>query len=353
MRSASLRPMRWLATLVSFGLMLGASVWIVAAHWPADGMPTLPLAAHLAAALTVTVEILTRALKIQASAIAVGYPLRFVTALRVCMGGDFAAAITPARTGAEPARFLILAESGMPYPGRVLVLFLELFLEMCSLALVCGVLALLFQGHGASTAPLLGVVGGYSVVVLAIGAAGFVLARRTGRVAPAWARRVGLNERRWRLVRRTFEGVRTSVLALRTARPGMMTAAFAGSVVHVICKVATLPVIVFLGDPAFALTMESLAPLVLWPLALFYGGAAVPAPGGGGVIEGAFATTLVNAIPAGIFAASLLWWRFYTFYLYLIVGGLVAGSVATRAMARRRHRARDRARTAPAHTASG
>ena len=53
---------------------------------------------------------------------------------------------------------------------------------------------------------------------------------------------------------------------------------------------------------------------------------------GGGVIEGAFAATLTHAIPAGIFAASMLWWRFYTFYLYVAVGGFAAGDAAIRAI---------------------
>ena len=37
---------------------------------------------------------------------------------------------------------------------------------------------------------------------------------------------------------------------------------------------------------------------------------------------------------AGIFAAALLWWRFYTFYLYLLVGGVAAGDAALRALRR-------------------
>jgi uncharacterized membrane protein YbhN (UPF0104 family) len=67
-------------------------------------------------------------------------------------------------------------------------------------------------------------------------------------------------------------------------------------------------------------------------LALFYGGVVVPAPGGGGFIEGAFAATLRDAIPPTLFAASLLWWRFYTFYLYLLVGAVAAGRGVLRAL---------------------
>ena len=129
--------------------------------------------------------------------------------------------------------------------------------------------------------------------------------------------------------------LRTSVLSLRTSDKRYMVSAFGGSVVHVLCKVAVLPLLVFLSDRSFSLTMDSLAPLVLWPLALFYGGVVVPAPGGGGFIEGAFGATLKTAIPSGMFAASLLWWRFYTFYIYVIVGAVAAGDVALRAIGRR------------------
>ncbi|MCA2986836.1 MAG: flippase-like domain-containing protein [Gemmatimonas sp.] len=324
---------RWLVTLLSFGLMLGISAWVVARHWPADGMPWLAWPVHLAALATVTAEIATRAFKIQASARACRIPLSFGTALRVCLAGDLAAAVTPARSGAEPARFLVLAESGTGAAQRVLVLFLELFLEMWSLVLVCSVLAVLFAGRGASTGGLLALVGGYSTVVLGAGATGWFLSRRNANgPPPAWARALGLAAPRWRAVQRTLRSLRGAVTSLRRAKVGLMLLAFGGSVLHVLFKVATLPILVFLGDPAFPRTMDTLAPLVLWPLALFYGGVVVPAPGGGGFIEGAFAATLSTAIPAGIFVAALLWWRFYTFYLYILIGGLAAGDAALRAL---------------------
>jgi hypothetical protein len=213
------------------------------------------------------------------------------------------------------------------------VLFLELFLEMWSLVLVCSVLAVLFAGRGASTGGLLALVGGYSTVVLGAGAAGWFLSRRNANgPPPAWARALGLAAPRWRAVQRTLRSLRGAVTSLRRAKVGLMLLAFGGSVLHVLFKVATLPILVFLGDPAFPRTMDTLAPLVLWPLALFYGGVVVPAPGGGGFIEGAFAATLSTAIPAGIFVAALLWWRFYTFYLYILIGGLAAGDAALRAL---------------------
>ncbi|MBL0937547.1 MAG: flippase-like domain-containing protein [Gemmatimonadaceae bacterium] len=326
-------PARWLITLLSFAVMAGASAWVVLPHWPNDGMPWLAWPVHAVALASVTAELMTRAFKIQASARACGIPLRFATALRVCLAGDFAAAITPARSGAEPARFLVLAESGTGAAERVLVLFLELFLEMWSLVLVCGALAIAFQGRGASTVGLLALVGGYSTVVLTAGAAGWVLSRRHARgPTPRWAARFGVTAGGWRAVQRLLRGLRNAVQALRHAHPGFMALALGGSVLHVLGKVATLPLLVFLAAPEFPVTMDTLAPLVLWPLALFYGGVVVPAPGGGGFIEGAFAATLKDAIPSAVFVASLLWWRFYTFYLYVIVGGVAAGDAVMRAL---------------------
>lgn len=324
---------RWLLTVVSFGFMFGTSAWVVSGHWPAGGMPWLAWPVHAVALATVTAELLTRAFKIQASARACGIPLTFGTAMRVCLAGDFAAAITPARAGAEPARFVVLAESGTGPAQRVLVLFLELFLEMWSLVLVCTGLALLFRGRGASTSGLIALVGGYSTLVIGVGVVGWFLSRRNANgPPPAWARTMGLHAGRWRVVQRTLRSLRSAVQSLRTSNRVTMGLAFGGSVLHVLFKVATLPMLVFLGDPTFPFSMDTLAPLVLWPLALFYGGVVVPAPGGGGFIEGAFAATLSGAIPEGIFASSLLWWRFYTFYLYILAGGLAAGDAALRAL---------------------
>jgi uncharacterized membrane protein YbhN (UPF0104 family) len=323
-------------TLLSFVTLVGASLWVVRLHWPDGGMPWLPWAAHAAAVTITAAEVFTRAFKIQASAWAVECPLAYGTALRVCLAGDFAAAVTPARSGAEPARFLVLGEAGLHTANRLLVLFLELFLEMCSLALVCLALAALFSGHGASTSGLLALVGGYSAAVLGIGALGLLLSRRHAHgPPPPWARRLGMHAGRWRTVQRQVRQLRTSVQALRGAHVGRMLVAYAASVLHVLGKVAVLPALVYLSDPGFPLAVDTLAPLVLWPLALFYGGVVVPAPGGGGVIEGAFAMALGDAIPAGIFAASLLWWRFYTYYVYLLIGGVAAGETVRRLLAAR------------------
>ena len=92
-------------------------------------------------------------------------------------------------------------------------------------------------------------------------------------------------------------------------------------------RLAILPIIVY----SFGVTAP-VAPLILWPIALTYGSVIVAVPAGGGLIEVAFRETLGSAIPGWIFGASLIWWRFYTFYIYIAVGALVAGNTALRAI---------------------
>jgi len=82
-----------------------------------------------------------------------------------------------------------------------------------------------------------------------------------------------------------------------------------------------------------ALTAQlPLAPLVLWPVALMWGSAIAPLPGGGGAVEVGFKAALGHAIPARIFGAALVWWRFYTFYLFILLGALAAGGTVLRAL---------------------
>jgi uncharacterized membrane protein YbhN (UPF0104 family) len=111
-----------------------------------------------------------------------------------------------------------------------------------------------------------------------------------------------------------------------------MAAALGASILHILFRVLVLPALVFASGTGLALTTQTLSPIVLWPLALVYGGAVVPAPGGGGVIETAFSHTLRSAIPESIFGASLIWWRFYTFYVYILLGALAAGGTVMRAL---------------------
>ncbi|MEO7458069.1 MAG: lysylphosphatidylglycerol synthase transmembrane domain-containing protein [Gemmatimonadaceae bacterium] len=321
-------PNRWLITALSFAATIGVSIYMIAG-WSQQGATlSLPPRAHLLALLAVLVEVLARAFKIRWSARAAGIELKLSTAARTCLGGDFAAAITPARTGAEPARFFVLAEAGLPSSSILIILYAELFLEVFSLAAVVHAVALIFRHAGAVVFTLVGMVGAYAAVIIGIGALALFLSRRNANgPPPRWARRLRLHAGRWRTIQRALRKLRSTIDSVERVRRGAALSAFLASVVHVGIRLTVLPALVLTSVPS-----APLAPLALWPLGFLYGAAVVPAPGGGGAVEMAFRAALGGAIPAQLFGAALVWWRFYTFYIYILLGALAAGSTVLRAI---------------------
>jgi uncharacterized protein (TIRG00374 family) len=343
---------RWILLIVSFAVTIGITAYVLRAGFAHPGPhPMLPLWAHFAALLAVLLEIGTRAVKIHWSAAGLRIPLRFGTALRVCLGGDFAASITPARSGAEPARFLVLAEDGVAPAPSLLILFAELLLETWSLVLLCIVFVFLFRDEGGVLGLMTVMIGGYAVIVIGAGIAAQQLAKQHSKgPPPRLALAIGLHAGRWRAVQRALRALRTNIAGLRHARIGPMIAAFIASVVHVCLRLAVLPIIGFALDPS--LPMSS---LILWPLVFLYGGAVAPAPGGGGAVEIGFGVAYDNMMTPAVLGAALLWWRFYTFYLYVLLGGLSVGRTVFRALRGQRHgRLHERAAShAPPTSSSG
>ena len=320
---------RWLLVAASFTATLGISAYILWSGWAKGGAPPeIPLAAHALALAAVVAEILTRTIKIQWSAAALRIPLSFLAALRVCLGGDFGASITPSRSGAEPARFLVLAEAGVPAAGSILILFTELFLEMTSLCLLCALLAVAFHGSGEVVSLMIAMIGGYAAIVLSLGAFGYFLAHRgADGPPPPWARSLGLGDGRWRVVQRALHSLRSGIAALKSARLLPMCGAFVASMVHVSLRLAVLPIVALAMDPTLPI-----AKLVLWPLVFLYGGAVAPAPGGGGAVEFGFKFAFSGVMSPSVLGGALVWWRFYSFYLYVVLGALAAGSTVLRAL---------------------
>jgi len=321
-------PTRWLLTILSFAATIGVSIYMISGWSQTGASLTLPPIAHLLAIAAVSVEVLARAMKIRWSARAAGIHISLGTAARTCLGGDFGAAITPARSGAEPARFFILSETGLPAASVLVILYAELFLEVFSLGAVVLGVAIVFRHAGVVLATLVSLVGGYAAVILGIGGLALFLSRRNAHGAPPpWAVRLRLTGGRWRTIQKALLKLRDTVGTVErvNARPAIY--AFLASVVHVGIRLTVLPALVLTSAPNAAL-----APLALWPLGFLYGAAVVPVPGGGGAVEMAFRAALGSAIPSQLFAAALIWWRFYTFYVYILLGALAAGSTVLRAV---------------------
>lgn len=327
-------PRRWLLTALSFGAAIGVSVWVIISGWRRDGGSTLalPLTAHALAALALGLEISLRALKLSISARALGVRLPFGVAARTGLGGDFAAALTPNRVGAEPARFIVLQEAGISVSAAIIVLFLELLLELISLVVIAFGLVIVLGSSSGGAGRLVGVVATYAVTVVALGTILLVLATRNANgPPPPIIRSLGVGVALWRKAQRGLRHVREGVVALRAANKRILAVSLLMSVLHILPRLMILPIIVWSFD-----STVPVAPLIIWPMALLYGGAVVPAPGGGGVIEVGFSAALAGTIPAAFLGPALVWWRFYTFYAYIAIGAIAAGRTVMRVLSERR-----------------
>lgn len=322
---------RWIFAIVSFMAAIGVSLYIVISSWPRQhAAVSMDLGPHLMLLCIALSELLARGAKVWLSAIAMRIPMSYRLALRASAGGDFGAAITPNKSGAEPARYLIMTEDGMRPAQILLVIYAELFLEMISLALVAVALYFIFRNAGSTLIGVISAVGLYALFVLGTGALGWILSAKYGTTGPPpkWARRLKLRGARWRKVQRALATLRTAIGGIRHMRLGMTAVALLASILHIGLRIAILPAIVYsLGEK-----QVPLAPLVLWPVALMWGSAISPLPGGGGAIEVGFKAALEHSIPARIFGAALIWWRFYTFYLFILLGALAAGGTVLRAL---------------------
>jgi glycosyltransferase 2 family protein len=322
---------RWIFAIVSFVTAIGVSLYIIISSWPRQhGAVSMDLGPHLVLLSIAVSELLARGAKVWLSAIAMRIPMSYRLALRASAGGDFGAAITPNKSGAEPARYLIMTEDGMRPAQILLVIYAELFLEMISLALVAVALFFIFRNSGSTLIGVISAVGLYALFVLGTGALGWVLSAKYGTTGPPprWARRLKLRGARWRKVQHALATLRTAISGIRHMRLGMTAVALLASILHIGLRIAILPAIVYsLGE-----RQVPLAPLVLWPVALMWGSAVAPLPGGGGAIEVGFKAALGHSIPARIFGATLVWWRFYTFYLFILLGALAAGGTVLRAL---------------------
>jgi uncharacterized membrane protein YbhN (UPF0104 family) len=289
----------------------------------------LPLQTHLVLLLVAGVEVWSRGMRFQLLAKGMDVPLKPSSAYLTPFVGDAAGAATPSRIGADVGKVWCLLRDGMGLGGAAAVLFGDLILE--AVVLVLGGLAILVLAPWAWVAVVAAL--GYAGLTLLIAVAGIRAAQLPrGKTPPRFWRKARLAARRWRELRVVGRGFLRRSRLLRTVSWKLWIGLLAVSVVHFVGRLAILPLI--MGDLA---TPETLPALIAWPFGLIWVAGFLPPPGGGGGVELGFLATLSSAIPSDAMAGSLLWWRFYTFYLSGLVGAVLGLMVfGKRILVRRR-----------------
>jgi uncharacterized membrane protein YbhN (UPF0104 family) len=266
----------------------------------------VPLSHHLAAFALFAADVAIRAVRLRV--LAPGTTLTLGQAIAVNAYGDAASAVTPARAGGDPARFVALLRNGLSAPRALAALATEMLIDWVLLALAA-VILLLAWGEAAATGArrlaALAATPHARVLVVAV----LVLAAASV-VALRWYRR-----------RRSSQRLAASVAeAWRAARElgwRRVSGSAALTGLSMIARTAILPVL--------AAGLPGLDPraVVVGSFALLYGQLVLPTPAGAGGVELGFVGGFAGALAPAALAELLVAWRIYTLILGAALGALL------------------------------
>jgi uncharacterized membrane protein YbhN (UPF0104 family) len=265
------------------------------------------LTANLLCVALVALDLAVRGWRIQWILQGTQCRITFLDALTLNAVGDAAAAVTPNRIGAEPARLGGAMLSRVPLAAGVVAIAIETLVMGVTTIAAAVWLAVLYAPEWWRTAgpALEDTIDDAWPFILAMLAAGLLAWWAVRRFAPALSHSMRRGSRRaW-------------VYARRMPRWPLVAAAIT-SVISIAARVAILPVLAAtLPHP------PPLGPLCFASFGLVYGQMLLPTPSGAGVVELGFLGGAVGNLGAG-YKPLLLLWRFYTTVL-LIAEGVALG----------------------------
>ena len=256
--------------------------------------------------LLAALDILVRAVRLRAL-LGGTPPAEVGPAVAVNALGDAASALTPARLGGEPARFLALRARGTPAPAAVVVLAAERVVDMGLAALVTVMILALLGSRGFGdvadfarrfTSP------GALPWAIAVAALVAVFA------AVAWRLRARLP--------RVGSALREAVAHARQVAGWRLLAAVGLTLVSMGARVTVLPLLLWGGHAAGDSTA-----VFVGSFALIYAQLLLPTPAGAGAVDLGFVLGLARSADAGTVASLLVAWRAITLGIPAGLGGLV------------------------------
>ena len=270
---------------------------------------------HLAALGAMSLEVVMRGARFVILGAAMGVSVPLLIATMAQLAGDGGGAVTPSRSGSDPAKALILVRHGVRggHIGALLVgevVAEAVLLPVCALVLILSLESVSLTAMGATLT--------WSVAALTLVGVAVWLAPTRDSTAPRLLQRFGVTGPRWERLVTIAADFRQAAGGLRRMSQVHLALLAAATVGHIGARLLVLPA---LAGSAFA--FENLAELVGWPFFLLYGAPLIPVPAGGGAIEAGFVYWVGEHLPAEKLGGLLFWWRFYTFHLFALAGWLV------------------------------
>lgn len=270
---------------------------------------------------------------------ALGHPLRFVQALGITLSMEFAIAATPGGVGGMASRIAFQKKAGLPLHISMTMIAADLSADMLFFGALApfAILSLLRMSavHRLLASVPWEALLAMGVALLALLAVLVILLRKEGWMRFAYAHprlaRFRLAER-WQAFtsrgRTELKRVWRTSLHLARNRPLHYFTALLLACLQWCCRYGVLVVIL----DTLGVRVDFLGMVLLQGM-LFFLGLLVIAPGGGGSVE-ILSTLILRPLAGGHVAGlAVIFWRFFTYYLYVAVGGIAFVFLSTRGSA--------------------
>ncbi|HEX4574130.1 MAG TPA: lysylphosphatidylglycerol synthase domain-containing protein [Gemmatimonadales bacterium] len=262
----------------------------------------LPFSHHLVALLLVVADVVIRGARIR---LMLPVPLWRAMAINTC--GDALAALTPARLGGEPIRFVGFQRSGASAAQILAAFATEIWVDGVLLLASAALLAVGFASAGRDWFARL--------VVLARAPATWWITAAVLLAAAVSAWAAVRYRRHWPAA--LLHPLRDARRLMRTMPPLVVVGVMGLTLASMAARTAVLPVLAS-GVPG-----TSLGGLITGSFALVYGQVILPTPAGAGAVELGFIAGFAGALRGGEVARLLVVWRFYTLALGVLAGAAV------------------------------
>jgi uncharacterized protein (TIRG00374 family) len=254
-----------------------------------------------------------------------GTPISFVKALAVTGVGQFYSAITPSSSGGQPLEVLSMTRWGVP--GMVATAAVSVqFICFQAAMVVLG--AALWIACRAQVALILGGIRWFVILGFVLNAAMplIVLLLGVHRPTTSALTRAGV----WVLTRlrivRDREAAQRKIDRLIGEYQSSVTALFKKPALALkvmllsFLQIALLMAIIVGVYRVFHLSGVSALTLITLQTLLYIGASFMPLPGGSGAQEYGFSVFFAGVFPSGIMLSAIFVWRFFTYYLLLLIG---------------------------------
>lgn len=257
-----------------------------------------------------------------------GYAITLRYALFVAITGSYYSNITPGATGGQPMQVYYLKKKGVPIGIGTSALTVKFFSFQFMLALIGTVLWIAYGGYIQARV-------GSSMWILVIGyvynalsvclVVLMAISKRPGWFLLRLGVRLGtklrlLKDPEGALVKceDVLETFHSSVMMIARRPVDLLLQLLLGG-----AQLLSLMAVLFFVYHAFKLTGATYGQLTALNVMLYTSAAYTPLPGASGAQEGVFALYFADVFPDGIRLMALLLWRFFTYYLSLLIGAAV------------------------------